>query len=127
MEIPIYSRDYLIKLPAQIKREKAYEMIHRVQKCVYAIAASGKSLYYLDMTNAVYEPPVPPPIPGQTVKLYGGGAYRDDTNTYPLPMDELIPLFQERFPGCQVTYKEEWVDTTSNTKTLKKGICIDWS
>jgi hypothetical protein len=47
--------------------------------------------------------------------------------TYSIPKEELLPLFQEKFPDCVVTLQEIWIETYSNTKTLKSGILIDWS
>ena len=40
---------------------------------------------------------------------------------------EIIAGFFERFPGCKVYYEEVWVESGTDTKTLKKGIVIDWS
>jgi hypothetical protein len=41
--------------------------------------------------------------------------------------EDYISAFKQRFPGCKITYEEKWVDASSNTKHLTKGILIDWS
>ena len=41
--------------------------------------------------------------------------------------DDLVSAFQKRFPDCNISYQEIWVDVNSNNRVLKKGIVIDWS
>ena len=45
----------------------------------------------------------------------------------PLTTDDLIAAFQRKFPDCDVSYQETWVDLTATNRVLKKGIVIDWS
>ena len=40
---------------------------------------------------------------------------------------EIVAGFFTRFPGCKIYYEEAWVDSGRDTRTLKKGIVIDWS
>ena len=44
-----------------------------------------------------------------------------------LSTEELIAELRIRFPGCNVSFQEVWVDTRILTKELKRGFVIDWS
>lgn len=44
-----------------------------------------------------------------------------------LTYDDLVAGFQRKFPDCDVSYQETWVDITATNRVLKKGIVIDWS
>jgi hypothetical protein len=46
---------------------------------------------------------------------------------YTIPIDEMVPLFLEKFPDCTITYQELMIDTKFNFKVSQKGILIDWS
>ena len=46
---------------------------------------------------------------------------------YSLTYEDLIAGFQRKFPDCDVSYQETWVDVTATNRVLKKGIVIDWS
>ena len=35
--------------------------------------------------------------------------------------------FQRLFPDCDITYVEDWIETSPGTKELKKGVRVDWS
>lgn len=54
-------------------------------------------------------------------------------NMYTPTDDELLIGLNEKFPGCSIGVVEEWVDVPTKrlsmppTRTLKKGIKIDWS
>jgi hypothetical protein len=41
--------------------------------------------------------------------------------------EDLVAAFQRKFPDCDVSYEETWVDVTATNRVLKKGIVIDWS
>ena len=43
------------------------------------------------------------------------------------PSDELLAGLKEKFPGCGISFQEDWVETRQGVKELKKGILIDWS
>lgn len=45
----------------------------------------------------------------------------------PLSVDDLISEFKLKFPSCQISFKETWVDVNKTTRTLKSGILIDWT
>lgn len=132
MQYPSYSREYLTELPAKSKREQNQRVVEEIMKSfiqeLNKAALSGAKSYMFDMSNVEYVPP--------SQMTTSNGMQRSPRSyngigmvimQYSIPIDELIALFKERFPGCEVTQKEEWVDTNSNTRTLKKGLCIDWS
>ncbi len=103
-----YTREYLQGLPEQRKQQHIDSIVGQFQGELVATAASGKTSYMYcrpDMHKGVHCHP-PPPM---------------------LSDEELILGFQTRFPGCKVSYEESWVDTGRDTRTLKKGIVIDWS
>ena len=41
--------------------------------------------------------------------------------------DDLVAALKQKFPDCDVSYEETWVEVNSVNKILKKGIVIDWS
>ena len=56
--------------------------------------------------------------------------YTDNLRQPPLPTitnEDLIAAFRRKFPDCDVSYQETWVDVTATNRVLKKGIVIDWS
>jgi hypothetical protein len=40
---------------------------------------------------------------------------------------DVIVVLNTRFPACNISYQETWVDTDHNTKNLWKRYVIDWS
>lgn len=40
---------------------------------------------------------------------------------------DMIAAFRRKFPDCDVSYQETWVEVDATNKVLKKGIVIDWS
>jgi hypothetical protein len=40
---------------------------------------------------------------------------------------QLIYLFQQKFAGCKITYVDNYVEDSSEDKTPKKGILINWA
>lgn len=40
---------------------------------------------------------------------------------------DLIAAFKRKFPDCDISYQETWVDVTATNRVLTKGIVIDWS
>ena len=130
MDYQSYSREFLTELPAKRKRELDQRVVEEIMKSfiqeLSMAALSGAKSYMFDMSNTEYVPPSQMTTSNgmqRSPRVYNGKIIMQ----YSIPMDELIALFKERFPGCEVTQKEEWVDTNSNTRTLKKGLCIDWS
>ena len=68
---------------------------------------------------------------GKTHYVYTYNPYAGQALSNPPPptitTDDLIAAFQRKFPDCDVSYQETWVDVTATNRVLKKGIVIDWS
>jgi hypothetical protein len=101
-----YSREFLKSMPEQVKQQQIERIVDGFIGQVQNAAASGKTSYlYVRDTQGVNIQPL-----------------------LKLPTDaDLIAGFFTRFPGCNIYYDESWVETNSSTRTLKKGIMIDWS
>lgn len=110
MATPIsYSRDYLKGIPEQIKQQLIDNTVSRFIQDLRSAAANGKTSYLF-------------------VKDDDKAKDHACRTNQPLLTDaDLIAGFCKRFPGCNIYYDESWVETNSNTRTLKKGIMIDWS
>jgi len=64
----------------------------------------------------------------QKLAMEGKTRYVYTQNPPPsLTYEDLIAGFQRKFPDCDVSYQETWVDVTTTNRVLKKGIVIDWS
>lgn len=68
---------------------------------------------------------------GKTTYMYNteDQSYRGQRGVTPhvITNKDLISAFEKKFPGCDISYQENWIDIDSNKKVLKKGIVIDWS
>ena len=109
----VFDRTYLQSLAGIRKREQLQQVLRHYEEAIKTAAMDGKNSYLA--SNIQY-------IPYHT--------HCRDRQQQALPpptTEEIIEAFQNKYPGCDVTYKEEWVDTDSNTRVLKKGIMIDWS
>ena len=108
MSITTFSRSFLQGLPEQRKQQHIdlliREFIHDLQNA----AAEGKTSY-------MYSP--------RDLKEIGIRLL----NKPPITNDELVSAFKKKFPDCDVSYQETWVNVSLNKKILKKGIIIDWS
>lgn len=104
-----FTREYLQGVPEQRKQQHIDAIVGQFQGELVATAASGKTSYMYCR----------PDIRGHVNSC--------NPNQLNLTDEELILGFQTRFPGCKVSYEESWVDTGRDTRTLKKGIVIDWS
>jgi hypothetical protein len=110
MNSQVFSRDYLQSMPEQRKQQQIDSIVGMFHNDLLNAAASGKKNYmYIRPTNKAPQISWP--------------------NHSPLPLSdaELIAGFFTRFPGCNIYYQEDWVESGRDTKTLKKGIVIDWS
>jgi hypothetical protein len=108
----IYSREYLRGIPEQIKRQQKQNAISMlcgsITGPVTNAASAGKTSHLVEEKSYIqYNNPA----------HYGVGI----TN------DEILSALSEKFPDCVVSFQEAWVDTSHNTRVLKKGILIDWS
>jgi hypothetical protein len=108
MSLQTYSREYLQNIPQQRKEAAVDRIVQEFKGNLFNAAALGKTSYMYTRSNTHRAAQCNPPEPILTDA-------------------ELVAGFFARFPGCNIYYEESWVDTTSNTKTLKKGIVIDWS
>ncbi len=104
-----FDRAYLQNLAGLRKRQQINNIMNIYNQGVQNAATDGKTSYLLDLQASPYM---------QTTNIKG---------QQPPTTEELIEAFQKKYPGCDVSYKEEWLDTDANTKVLKKGIVIDWS
>ena len=87
-----FSRAYLQGLH---KQEYIEKIINSFIDMLQAVAASGKTSY-------VYVP-----APNQPHNII---------------MEDFFAAFQLKFPGCDISYQDVWVD-----QAMIKGILIDWS
>ncbi len=107
MSVRTYSREYLQAIPQERKKQQVDRIIQGFINDIHTAAAVGLTSYrYVRPTTTVGKSYPPDPV---------------------LTDAEIIAGFYERFPGCKVYYEEVWVESAINTKTLKKGIVIDWS
>jgi hypothetical protein len=117
----IVTVDYLRALPAAIMKQKIDNEIARItgsfRETLIRHAGEGKTSY-------LYE------IPGENQTRQPRDLIHQmhqNSQIPPLTPDQLIAAFEQKFPGCAVSYKETWIDTNANTRVFKKGILIDWS
>jgi hypothetical protein len=109
MSLTTYSRDYLQAIPQQRKEQAVDSIVQTILSEIHAAAAVGGTSYRY----------VRPPKDGRVP------AHRHPELV--LTDADIIAGFFARFPGCKIYYEEAWVDSGRDTKTLKKGIVIDWS
>jgi hypothetical protein len=108
MSAQLYSRDYLQSMPEMRKQQEIDGIVGRFCSSLINAAAEGKTSY-------MYVRP-------DTHKLIGCHPPQ------PVLTDaELVAGFFTRFPGCNIYYQEDWVESGPTTRVLKKGIVIDWS
>jgi hypothetical protein len=107
-----YSREYLRGIPEQVKRQQKqnamFMLCSAITRPVTKAASAGKTSHLVEENSYIqYNNPA----------NYGVAI----TN------DEILSALSEKFPDCVVSFQETWVDTSHNTRVLKKGILIDWS
>lgn len=107
MSFNTFSRAFLQAAPERTKQAYIeHNIIRSFIQDLERAANAGKTQYiYTQNPRLVYTTPPPSTI----------------TN------DDLIAAFQRKFPDCDVSYQETWVDVDAVNKVLKKGIVIDWS
>ena len=111
-----YSRDYLRGIPEELRQQRKKQMIQNLLNSIVsnvtAAATNEKTSYmaedrlYLSYYSQVDHAPI---------------------GRITLTNEEIITALQEKFPDCIISFQEAWVDTAHNTRTLQKGILIDWS
>lgn len=110
MTTRVFSREFLQGLPEQRKQQAIHNGIQSFIQSVQESAAIGR-------TSCIFEPPschtqlqTCPPQPALTITI-----------------DDYIQAFKQIFPECMIEYREVWVELSSTSRTLKKGIVVDWS
>ncbi len=107
--VQVFSREYLQNVPEQRKQQHIDNIVQSFCNDLLNNAAQGKTCYiYTKLDNSMRGVQCFPPLPVLT-------------------NEDLILGFEARFPGCKVSYEESWVESGRDTRTLKKGIVIDWS
>ena len=105
-----FDRAYLQNLAGLLRRQQIEQWINnQLHHSIAAAAADGKTSY---LVNGMPQ-----------IRNMG----KQGSPPLPFTSEELIELLQKKYPGCDVSYKEEWVDTNASTRVLQKGIVIDWS
>lgn len=106
-----FSREFLQGLPEQRRQEAKKQQIDTIIRGFVGelqhAAANGKTSYMYNLNNR------------RSMMMTGEQIVAAN--------EDLIIAFQNKFPGCNVSYQETWVDTSANTRVLTKGILIDWS
>jgi hypothetical protein len=112
----IYSREYLRGIPEQLKQQRKKQLIDSLfsQVCNHVLAAASNEKTSHMLEEHVYAQN----LAGRAVELYRNNKLTDE---------EILSALSEKFPDCVVSFQENWVDTSHNTRVLKKGILIDWS
>jgi hypothetical protein len=107
---PPLSRSYLQGIPEKRKQQRIDEFIQGFINELLKVAEAGKTSYMYSLDN-------------RHGAAHCGGGPQPPVITN----DELVSAFQKKFPECDVSYQEKWVDVTPHNMILKKGIVIDWS
>ena len=115
-----YSRAYLRGIPEELRQQRKEELkrsfVNNLVGNVTDAASREKTSYMVE--EAVYAHLQP--------SMQRGGALYPCQNVS-LTDEEIIAALKEKFPDCGISFQETWADTARNTRTLKKGILIDWS
>jgi hypothetical protein len=121
MSSTIYNRSLLQSLPEMYKQDRADQIVENVIQSILSTARSGKTSY---LYTTYVEPP-------QHIKAKSGLPLHyqlfGQQPEPPVSYDYIIQAFKKKFPECDVTYQETWIDIDATTRILKKGILIDWS
>jgi hypothetical protein len=118
MSSTIFSRSFLQGIPEQRKQHQIDSIIQGFINKLQNAAAEGKTYYLYDQNN------IKPETHQLQTKMY------QLHQNPPLPTittDDLVSAFKIKFPDCDISYQETWVEVNSINKVLKKGIIIDWS
>jgi hypothetical protein len=111
----VLSRSYLQGLPDRRKKQEMNAIFDTFLYSLERAASAGETSYFFNMTNMKQIPPMNSPYPF------------DSKKSFTIPVDELVIEFKIKFPDCYIKYLEKWVESTVNTRVLKRGILIDWS
>ena len=104
-----FDRAYLQNLSGLLRRQQIEQWINnQLHHSIAAAAADGKTSYLVNGMPQIHTGKVGNPRLSFT-------------------SEELVEVLQKKYPGCDITYKEEWVEPNASTRVLQKGIVIDWS
>jgi hypothetical protein len=109
MSSPTLSRSFLQGLPELFKQRHIDGLIQGFVNMVQTAATEGKTSYMYDPNS------------------HRSHLQQHNPSMPVITNDDLISAFQRRFPDCDISYQEVWVDVNSNNRVLRKGITIDWS
>jgi hypothetical protein len=111
MDSQTFSRSFLKGLKKQCDQEILDNYIQRFIHIIQKEAKKGQTSYMFD--------------------LNGGGQLHiinwEQAGMIKPSNDDFISAFKRRFPDCDISYQETWVELNSKNKELKQGIVIDWS
>ena len=108
MSTQVFSRSFLQGIPEQRKQQFIDRIIQAFIGHLQSAAAEGKTSYMYDINTQRQLIQHWPSLPLFTT-------------------DELVSAFQKKFPDCDISYQETWIEVNSDNRVLKKGILIDWS
>jgi len=130
MSSQIYSRQYLQGLPAAHRRQMldndVFRLFQQILQPLQAAALRGETRYLHDMTQWMEQQ-----INSHSRITPKEARFNQQMQAYQqtlvAPSDELLAGLKEKFPDCDVSFQEDWVETRQGVRELKKGILIDWS
>ena len=102
-----FSRDYLQSVPKKRKQQMLDLITKKLLTTIEDQAYMGKTSYMIESRAIQHE--------------------KHNANLMYVTDEEVLAAIQVKCPDCKVTLQETWIDTGLNTRTLKKGILIDWS
>ena len=103
------SRAELQAIPAKRRLDAIRSYIdHHVHQNVQLAAALGKTSYLFVIPKSTNMGQSHPPA-------------------YVVTPDDIVEGLKAKFPGCDVEFNEEWVETRPGVREHRSGIKIDWS
>jgi hypothetical protein len=141
MTTQIYSREYLQSIPEKRKQSTIDQIAESFIPELQNTASSGKTCYLYEIPLSCHQKRETY-IPGHAIPAIGIRTRADTSipptwqfhHTWPiLSLNDVVEGLKKKFPDCKVTYEENWIEdpswqtTGKITKTLNKGIVIDWS
>ena len=107
----VYSRSYLQGIPEERKKQVIDQMIQGFIHELIALSARGETSYRF-------------PVVYQTPQLMNTSHGNIPAH---ISIDEIVARFQIKFPECNISYDESWIDQSATRRYLSKAIIIDWS
>ena len=116
MSTQVYSRDALLALPIQMRKQYLSNFIQGFMLTILDSAKNGKTSVVLNTE--------------QHMRNYLNNMnQRHNLRPYESPpsMDEIREALLEVFPDSTITYEEKWVQTGPASQVMTKGLTVDWS